>query len=135
MSSSQEIKIENIISEKYHTYILNERMNHLSGFNTRVIPNPSVENVIEIVEGDIKLASEFGNSQMSIFCDATQNFDKLIIQTHIDMDTNAFWRKLTIVASSTDLKKIGEYLFSLKKDERNIFDMSIGFVKHTLQSL
>lgn len=133
--SRQEIKIEDIVSEKYHNYILNERMDHLSGFNTKVIPSPMVEHVTEIVEGDVKLASEFGNSQMSIFCDATQNFDKLIIQTHIDMDTNAFWRKLTIVASSEDLKKIGKYLCGLENDECKIFDISIGFVRHTLQNL
>lgn len=133
--SRQEIKIEDIVSEKYRTYILNERMDRLSGFNTKVIPNPMVEHVTEIVEGDIKLASEFGNSQMNIFCDVTKNFDKLIIQTHIDMDTNAFWRKLTIVASPEDLKKIGKYLCGLENDECKIFDISIGYVKYTLQNL
>lgn len=133
-SNSQEgIVLENLVSDKYSSYMISERMDYFDSFSTILFPDPRVDQIVSIVEHDMKLASS-KNSQLNIYSDVNKGFTRLIIQTHVDTLVNAFWRKLTIVSNIEDIKSIGKYLCGLENRD-DIHDLDIAIVKHYFREL
>jgi hypothetical protein len=126
-SSSQLIKMEELISNLFSSYVLIEHTSDLDGFDNNVISGPTVEGIIRIIESHMEM---FRNKEMQITTDLTEKIDKVIIQMYINGNFETCQTHISIVSNEEDLIKIGSYLCNLKRRD---VEIDTELVKYRLE--
>lgn len=123
-SGSQLITMEELISNLFSSYVLIENASDLDGFNNSVIPGPTVEGIIRIIESHMEM---FRNQRMQITADLTEKIDKVIIEMDIDNDYEKYQTCISIVSNEANLIAIGSYLCNLKYTNAEIDTESVKY--------
>jgi hypothetical protein len=109
--SSQMTSLHDLVSRLCSSYALVEESSDIDAPDNKVIPSPTAEIVIRIIEGMVKLNSR--HYEIRIYPD-TDEIDELYIEVHIETPFSVSRTNISLVADKEILNEVGLYICSLK---------------------